>query len=355
MVKGLNGLGTSNLLFTVKLTYIRHMEWLLGLGVSAVVVVAVVVGVTRRKKPEAADTYTVTVSPDRYEPHDTPTVDIPANTSDTPADAPETEPVPAPSVPSASSAPAAADTLTVAEELSGVATSPAADVSPVVTPPPMPPVPSQSAESSEDAQDVPQDSGPSPQEDAEVEVVEPPAEETDAEVEATVVDTEVESTPQEETVPEPEPRRFVDLRDQPERQLRIVLDDDAFGDLDDAAHQAPFYVLRREDDSSQTSHAIAVLTGDHKIGVLAESAAKHYAPLFDQLDADVLAHATGDGSSKDRVFLPRVPTLRALITSGVPMIEEPTPQETPQSHQGQDPELAGETTTRELVSAGQSA
>lgn len=172
------------------------MEWLLGLGVSAVVVVAVVVGVTRRKKPEAADTYTVTVSPDRYEPHDTPTVDIPANTSDTPADAPETEPVPAPSVPSASSASSAADTLTVAEELSGVATSPAADVSPVVTSPPMPPVPSQSAESSEDAQGVPQDSEPSPQEDAEVEVVEPPAEATDAEVEATVVDTEVESTPQ---------------------------------------------------------------------------------------------------------------------------------------------------------------
>ena len=311
MVKGLNGLGTSNLLFTVKLTYIRHMEWLLGLGVSAVVVVAVVVGVTRRKKPEAADTYTVTVSPDRYEPQDTPTVDIPANTSDTPADAPETEPVPAPS---------------------------------------------QSAESSEDAQDVPQDSGPSPQDDAEVEVVEPPAEATDAEVEATVVDTEVESTPQGETVPEPEPRRFVDLRDQPERQLRIVLDDDAFGDLDDAAHHVPFYVLRREDDSSQTSHAIAVLTGDHKIGVLAESAAKHYAPLFDQLGADVLAHTPGNGPERDRVFLPRVPTLRALITSGVPMIDAPALEEQRQSPQSlQDTELAGETTTRELVSAGQSA
>lgn len=314
MVKGLNGLGTSNLLFTVKLTYIRHMEWLLGLGVSAVVGVAVVVGVTRRKKPEAADTYTVTVSPDRYEPQDTPTVDIPANTSDTPADAPETEPVPAPS---------------------------------------------QSAESSEDAQDVqdvPQDPGPSPQEDAEVEVVEPPAEATDAEVEATVVDTEVESTPQGETVPEPEPRRFVDLRDQPERQLRIVLDDDAFGDLDDAAHQAPFYVLRREDDSSESSHAIAVLTGDHKIGVLAESAAKHYAPLFDQLGADVLAHTPGNGPEKDRVFLPRVPTLRALIASGVPMIDAPALEEQRQSPQSlQDTELAGETTTRELVSAGQSA
>lgn len=115
----------------------------------------------------------------------------------------------------------------------------------------------------------------------------------------------------------PVPTHAIDLRGDADREFRIVGLSYWVSKDDLLAYEAASFYLHREPTNRHDTNAVAVCGGTRKLGYLAASAARQYAPLLDELGSSFIAARHPE--VPDRFLLPRIPALRSRINlSGAP-------------------------------------
>lgn len=109
------------------------------------------------------------------------------------------------------------------------------------------------------------------------------------------------------------PEGAIDLRGTAERSFRIV--GSSYWADQSEIRQFPldYFILRREPENEHDENTVAVYGRTRKFGYLSRSAAKQYAPLFDELGLDFIVPRDNEHYTGDRFFLPYVPELRKLV------------------------------------------